>query len=99
MEYTEWNGNGENSDVPLTASRILATLSVFFLQEGVRETRLGALGIFELDDLNALDGLFAHPEQTGRDLGNYMVAVRYETVRETPSPVQVNVFHMAAYAL
>jgi len=29
MEYTLWNGNGENSDVPGTAPRIAATAGVF----------------------------------------------------------------------
>ena len=56
---------------------------IFFSEQVPAETRLSALGIFKLDDFYALDRLFAHPEKTGRDLGYYMILVRYQVVRET----------------
>jgi multisubunit Na+/H+ antiporter MnhG subunit len=47
------------------------------------ETWFGALGILEFDDFYKLDRLFAHSKQTGSNLGNYMVTIWYEIVRET----------------
>jgi len=47
------------------------------------ETRLGTLGVFKFDDLDTLDGLFAHSEQTGSDLSNYMIVIRLEILRIT----------------
>ena len=42
------------------------------------EAGFRALGVLELDDLDALDGLLAHPEQAGGHLGNHVVVVRLE---------------------
>jgi len=56
---------------------------IFFAEKMPAETRLGALSVFKFDDLDTLDSLFTHPEQTGSDLSNYMIVIRLEILRIT----------------
>jgi len=47
------------------------------------EAGLGALGIFKFYHLHALNRFFTHAEETGGNLGYYMVAVWLQALRET----------------
>jgi len=94
IEYTEWNGNGEKSEVPLTASRILANTFRIFLAEKVpAEAGFGALGIFKFDDFYTLNRLFAAPPK--RPVATWVITwslYGWRLSGKPPSPVQVNVF-------
>jgi hypothetical protein len=53
---------------------------VLVAEQVAAEARLGALGVLELDDAHALDGVLAHAEEARRDLGDDVVVVGLQAI-------------------
>jgi len=53
---------------------------VFLSPSRVAQAGLCALGVFELDDAHALDGVLAHAEEAGGHLRDHVIVVGLETV-------------------
>jgi hypothetical protein len=58
----------------------------FVAQEMPSQARFGALGIFELNDLHSLYGLFSDTEKSCGHLGDDMVVIRFELIRVPSFP-------------